>query len=248
MLVLALDTTTRGGSCALLRDGVVVREHEGDPGRPHDTRLPRDLMTLVEASGIALVDLDVYSVATGPGSFTGLRIGIATMQGLAFAAGKPLIGVSAFDALARAVAPTTSPRADVASAGPGVLERPRIATWIDAWRGEVYAALYEDGREIEPPTVASPAALLPRLRGRRTLFAGDAADLYRKEIVDGLGAEAEVADPALPPLAGTIGTIATEVGQSGYLPPPHAIRPVYVRRPDAELALASRRALRQDQP
>jgi tRNA threonylcarbamoyladenosine biosynthesis protein TsaB len=247
MLVMALDTTTRGGSCALIRDGVVVGEREGDPARPHDTRLPRDLMTLIEESRIPLEDIDIYGVATGPGSFTGLRIGIATMQGLAFAAGKPLVGVSAFDALARAVERARS-HVDLSSAAAAVLERPRIATWIDAWRGEVYAALYEDGREIEPPTVAAPAVLLPRLRGRPTVFAGDAADLYRKEIVDVLGPDAAIADPPLPLLAGIIGTIATEMGQSGYLPPPHAVRPVYVRRPDAELALASRRALREDQP
>src|SRR5688500_6502451 len=129
MLVLALDTTTRAGSCAVARDGVVLRERGGDPDRPHDTRMPGDLMTLLEEERITLPDIDVFAVATGPGSFTGLRVGIATMQGLAFAEGKPLIGVSAFDALARlAVAP-----------GPGA----QVATWVDAWRGEVYAALYE---------------------------------------------------------------------------------------------------------
>jgi tRNA threonylcarbamoyladenosine biosynthesis protein TsaB len=234
MLVLALDTTTKGGSCALTRDGVVLREHEGDAARPHDTRLPRDLMVLLDEARIALDEIDVYSVATGPGSFTGLRIGIATMQGLAFAAGKPLIGVSAFDALAR-----------VASLH---LESRRIATWIDAWRGEVYAALYEGGREVEPPTVRSPAAILPGLRGRHTVFAGDAAELYRSTILDILAEEAEIAEPASPLLAGTIARIATEMGQSGYCPAPHAIRPVYVRRPDAELALSSRGALRQGKP
>src|SRR5687768_15455561 len=142
MLVLALDTTTKGGSCAVTRDGVVLAEREGDAQRPHDTRLPRDLMALLDDSRIALEEIEIYSVATGPGSFTGLRIGIATMQGLAFAAGKPLIGVSAFDALAQVVA-----RGLTSSATGGS----RIATWIDAWRGEVYAALYEDGQEVEPP-------------------------------------------------------------------------------------------------
>ena len=231
MLVLALDTTTKGGSCAVTRDGVVLAEREGDARRPHETRLPRDLMALVDDSRIALEEIDVYSVATGPGSFTGLRIGIATMQGLAFAAGKPLIGVSAFDALARVVARLVTPSA----AG-----RPRIATWIDAWRGDVCAALYEDGREVEPPAVRSPAALLTSLRGVRTVFAGDGADLYRREILDALGEAALIADPTSPLLAGTIALIATEMGRSGHLPPPHAIRPVYVRRPAVELARDAR--------
>jgi tRNA threonylcarbamoyladenosine biosynthesis protein TsaB len=235
MVVLALDTTTKAGSCALTRDGIVLVERPGDPSRPHDTRLPGDLMTLLDDARIALAEIDVYGVATGPGSFTGLRIGIATMQGLAFAADKALIGVSAFDALARAVQRMAH-------------QTPRIATWIDAWRGEVYSALYEGAREIEPPIVERPEAILSRLRGRRTLFAGDAAALYRAAIVEAMGAEAEIAEPPLPLLAGTIAAIATEMGQSGYLPPPHAIRPVYVRRPDAERTLASRGALGQGTP
>src|SRR5688572_22479140 len=102
MLILALDTTTRVSSCAVARDGAVIREEAGDSSRPQAERLPGDLMSLLEHAGIALPDIDVFAVATGPGSFTGLRIGIATMQGLAFAASKPLVGVSGFDALATA--------------------------------------------------------------------------------------------------------------------------------------------------
>ena len=213
----------------MAREGVVLRELEGDANRPHDARLPRDVMTLLDDAGIALEEIDVYSVATGPGSFTGLRIGIATMQGLAFAASKPLIGVSAFDALARAVAEAASRTG-----------RSRIATWIDAWRGEVYAAVYEGGRETVPPTVELPAALLRSLRGAPAMFAGDAAGLYRAEIEGVLGAEALIAEPPLPLLAGTIALMATEMRNAGCAPAPHAIRPVYVRRPDAVLARDAR--------
>ena len=229
VLVLALDTTTRGGSCALARDDAVVRELAGDVSQPHDARLPRDLMTLLSEAGVALDDVDVYAVATGPGSFTGLRIGIATMQGLAFAAGKPLIGISAFDALAhgaRAVDATVA----------------RIATWIDAWRGEVYAALYADGDEIEAPTVERVDAVLARLRqaGSPLMFIGDGAGIYRDTIINALGDSARIADPAAPMLATTIARLAAKSAAAGHLPPPHAIRPLYVRRPDAELARDAR--------
>src|SRR5688572_26899854 len=106
MLILSLDTTTRTGSAALLRDGTIVCEQGGDPLRDQAERLPADLAASLERAGLALGDVDAFAVATGPGSFTGLRVGIATMQGLAFATGKPLIGVSAFDALVRlAMAP-----------------------------------------------------------------------------------------------------------------------------------------------
>jgi tRNA threonylcarbamoyladenosine biosynthesis protein TsaB len=218
MVVLALDTTTKGGSCAVARDGVLLRERAGDGDRGHDARLPADLMAILDDAGVGLAEVDVFAVATGPGSFTGLRIGIATMQGLAFARSKPLIGVSAFDALAH-----TAPRG-------------RVATWMDAWRGEVYAALYDDGREIQPPTVQAPTALLRTLRGTPTLFAGEAAATHRHEILDTLGGDAQFADPPAPLIAGTIALIAADVVRAGQCPPPHAIRPVYVRRPDPEPA------------
>jgi tRNA threonylcarbamoyladenosine biosynthesis protein TsaB len=245
MLVLALDTTTRAGSCALARDGVVLHEIPGDANRPHDVRLPGDLVGLLGEARVTLDDIDVYAVATGPGSFTGLRIGIATMQGLAFAAGKPLIGVSGFDALCRIVSPGplrgTRPTADddvgrVPQTGPAM----RVATWVDAWRGEVYAALYEHGREVEPPTVEPPDVVLARLPGAPTRFIGDAAAIYADAIVSALGPAAHIADPAAPPLAGAIALIATASAQAGHRPPPHAIRPLYVRRPDAERARHAR--------
>jgi tRNA threonylcarbamoyladenosine biosynthesis protein TsaB len=229
MLVLALDTTTRAGSCALARDGVVVCEQASDESRPQATRLPAELMALLERERVALGDVDLFAVATGPGSFTGLRIGIATMQGLAFAERKGLIGVSALDALAVVAAASLSTPAD------------RIATWVDAWRGEVYAALYENGREVQPPTVESPQAVLDRLgeTGGRTAFIGDGAHANARLILEA-APSATIVEPAMPRIAGTIATLATSVAQHGGAPPPHAIRPLYVRRPDAELARDAR--------
>jgi len=116
--------------------------------------------------------------------------------------------------------------------GPGV----RIAPWIDAWRGEVYAALYEDSRQVEPSTVARPDVLLQALAGADTLFIGDGAAIHADTIRTALGNRARFADPMTPLLAGTIAQLATDVVREGHRPPPHAIRPLYVRRPDAELS------------
>src|SRR5262245_44636717 len=132
MLVLGLDTTTSSGSCALARAGRVIAEQVNDAPNAHAEHLPGDLIALLDRAGIALSAIDAFAVAPRPGSLTGRRIGIAPMQGLAFAEGKPLVGVSGFDALAQL-------------AGRG----PRVATWADASRGEVFSPLYEDGHEVQ---------------------------------------------------------------------------------------------------
>ena len=216
MIVLALDTTTVPGSCAVARDGVVVEERPGDERVSHAERLPLDLMRTLEDARVPLDRVDAFAVATGPGSFTGMRVGIAAMQGLAFAAAKPRFGLSALDALA--------------SAGGGG----RIAAWIDAWRGEVYAALYDAGREIEPATVATPELLLERYPRLTTRFIGDGAAKYWDRVRDRWGAAAELAEPPAPLIAGTIARMATAAAVRGERPAADAVRPLYVRRSDAE--------------
>jgi len=218
MLILALDTTTTAGSAALLRDGGVLHEVASDPSRPQAARLPAELEAILARAGAALEHVDAFAVGTGPGSFTGLRVGVATMQGLAVAMGKPLFGVSALDALARLAA------------------APRVATWVDAWRGEVYGALYEDGREVAPPTVARPEELLRGVAGRPTVFTGDGARMHQAVIHAALGADARLTDPVAPLVAGAIGALAADAFLAGLRPAPDAIRPLYVRRSDAELA------------
>src|SRR6188508_825118 len=103
MLVLALDTTTRQGSVALARDGGTLALYAGDADVTHGVRLPGDLVRLLDAHGLRIADVELFAVAAGPGSFTGMRIGIATMQGLALANRKSLVGISAVDAIHEAV-------------------------------------------------------------------------------------------------------------------------------------------------
>ena len=226
MLILALDTTTRAGSCALARDGEIVGVRASDPDQPPAARLPGDLMGLLAECAVSLSDVDAFAVAIGPGSFTGLRIGIATMQGLAFSTEKPLFGVSGLDALAAATVPEGTTGA--------------VATWVDAWRGEVYASLYEGREQVEPPTVASPAALVlslaSRLPDREVItFVGDGVAAFRDHIVQVFGDRARVADPVNPLLAAHLALLAGARLARGERPLPHDVAPLYVRRPDAEL-------------
>ena len=220
MLVLALDTTTRQGSVAVTRDGQLLGTYAGDPTVTHGERLPADLMRVLTAHALRVRDVDLFAVASGPGSFTGLRIGIATQQGLALANNRPLVGISALDAL----------NAAAISSG-------AVAAWIDAQRKQVFSALYEDGRVIEHPIVDTPEHILVRWTAegiRPTLFIGDGAVTY-KDVIRRRAPGARVANE-VPMLAPSIARLAEEQLRERGSDPPDAIRALYVRRSDAELA------------
>jgi tRNA threonylcarbamoyladenosine biosynthesis protein TsaB len=234
MLVLAIDTTTRGGSLCLWRDGRVIETFVGDAERTHATRLPGDLLDCVARHGVTLAEVDVYGVAAGPGSFTGLRIGIATIQGLAFANGRQVVGVSALDALAEA-----------AGAGPSARPDGLIGAWVDAQRAEVYACLYRPDvvgwAAVSNPVVDRPERVLDdwteRLGAAPVVMVGDGAVGYAEEIERRLGQQAEIVRPA-PLLAPAVAVLAARAAAVA----PHAVKPVYIRRPDAVLARERRSA------
>jgi tRNA threonylcarbamoyladenosine biosynthesis protein TsaB len=229
MRVLALDTTTRAGSVALVDDHSVIAERAGDAARAHAERLPAEITELLGECGVRIEDIDLFAVAAGPGSFTGLRIGIATIQGLALVTRGRVVGVSALDALAHC-----------ARAG---REGERVGAWMDARRNEVFAALYvvPEGEpstagliEVDAAAVGAPLATLTRWEGSLRLpatFIGDGAVLYAELIHAQLGRGVVILDP--PPLAATIGRLA--VARARESVDPGGLRPLYVRRPDAEI-------------
>src|SRR4051812_6945294 len=93
MVILALETATRAGSLALFAEGTVTSTHISEATRTHGAQLPGALHEFVSAAGRTLRDVDVFAVVTGPGSFTGLRVGIATIQGLSLASARPVVSV-----------------------------------------------------------------------------------------------------------------------------------------------------------
>jgi tRNA threonylcarbamoyladenosine biosynthesis protein TsaB len=249
MRVLALDTTTRAGSVALVDENVIVEERPGDPSRTHAQRLPAEVLAVLETHGVSLSAIDVFAVAAGPGSFTGLRIGLSTILGLAFVTGRPIVGISALEALAQVAS------RDLAA---GAL----VAAWIDAQRREVFSALYrvtsaglfDPGRliELESAGVGDPEGTLERWRDRldpstavapdpstalgaggSVVFAGDGAVLHGG-LVCGRGAGSRRV-MAPPPLAGAVGRMAVVRARRGEAVDPGEVQPLYVRRPDAEI-------------
>ena len=241
MHVLALDTTTLDGSAALVDEHRTIDERRGDATRTHGERLPGELLTLADAHGLAAQAIDLFAVASGPGSFTGLRIGIATIQGLALTTGRRIVAVSALEALAQ----TVSGEAGGTGAAVGTF----VAAWMDARRHDVFAALYriadappfspERLVEVEGPTVADPAATLAQwaghIRDGAVVFVGDGAALHAATIAAHATPRWLVL-PRQPLLAGTIGRMAIVRAQLGDTIEPAAVRPLYVRRPDAEVA------------
>jgi tRNA threonylcarbamoyladenosine biosynthesis protein TsaB len=237
MRVLALDTTTRAGSVAVVEDDRVVLERVGEAARTHAERLPGDILDALAAAGCATSDVDLFAVAAGPGSFTGLRIGIATIQGLAFVHRRPIVPVSALRALAEHAA---------AGQPAGV----RVGAWMDAHRRDVFSALYavEHGAidgvsslvELEGPHVSPPADTVARwaAAGMPAVVCGDGAMLYP----DALPVTV-VVRPA-PALAGLIGRLASAAALAGKSVGPAGVQPLYVRRPDAEIARDAARSSR----
>jgi tRNA threonylcarbamoyladenosine biosynthesis protein TsaB len=241
MLVLALDTTTRAGSVAVARNGTVVVERAGDPSRTQAERLPEWLLAALADAGHTLADVDRLAVLSGPGGFTGLRVGLATMQGLALGLGRDVHVASTLEVLAWGAA-QQAPAEGL------------VGAWMRGMRGEVFTAAYATmpGAAGERTAsgltaVLSPIVELPDAAAARwrdavqgagggagpILVAGDAWDSSGTTLVEALGDRPVVhVDVGLP--ASLLARLASAPAAAGV--PPHAVAPTYLRRPDAVIA------------
>lgn len=228
MLVLALDSSTRSGSLALARDGRVLASQVGDSAVRQAVRLPGDLVGLLASQGHTLADVDLFAAAAGPGGFTGLRVGLATVQGLAMALDRRVFVASTLDLLALA----------------GRDAAPH-ARWIGAWmhgmRGEVFTALYRPA-----PTGTGVVSVVPAFVGTPDEAADtwvaaapdDTIAVLGDAWPDAAGALVARFGDALapivaPPLAEVLAVEADRRVADAVVPA--AVRPAYVRRPDAVL-------------
>lgn len=231
MVVLALETVSRVGSMALWVDGV-CEARCGSATHSHAERLPGELLALLAGKGLTLDDVHLFAVVTGPGSFTGLRVGIAAIQGLALAGQRPAAGIPTLDALAS----TWRIEHD---------EDARVIACLDGQRGEVFVAGFDvaTGRPLDDcpvvlaPAVARPDVAAARIAGLkppagRLVLVGDGAvryaDVFRVACPD-----AEIID-APRPLAEAAAILAAAHLERGGAP--HALRAVYLRQPDVVLA------------
>jgi tRNA threonylcarbamoyladenosine biosynthesis protein TsaB len=223
--ILAVDTTTGSGSAAVIEDGRVRAEIGVDSFGTHSTRLPAAIDALLGALLWTVRDMDGFAVAPGPGSFTGIRIGLSTIQAFAFASGKPIAPVSSLRAMAWKLR------------GDGV---PLVCPLHDAKRGEVYAALFsfEKGRmKTIVPEGAYPPERFPALlpKGRKILFFGDGFRVIEPLLSKGWRDRA-LRSSRTPFIAAEVGLLGAEFIAAGKGIAPDALEPLYLRRSQAEEA------------
>jgi tRNA threonylcarbamoyladenosine biosynthesis protein TsaB len=213
-----VETATLAGSVALTRADETLASLAGDAAVSHSNTLLRDIDKLFNETQLALSAVDLFAVATGPGSFTGLRIGIATVKGLAATLDRPCAGIPTLHAIALAGGPSS-----------------RTVALLPAGRGEVFAQLFSmtsDGvvTELDQPTHISPQKLLEKYGSLAdVLWCGEGALANRELIQNGRIA------PQASNLAIHVAALALRKFHEQELQQPDALQAIYVRPSDAEL-------------
>jgi tRNA threonylcarbamoyladenosine biosynthesis protein TsaB len=246
-LVLSVETATRGGSIFLSQGEVELAARVGDPQLSQSSSLLSDINACLEEARRSLAEVELFACAAGPGSFTGLRIGIATVKALAASLKQPCVGIPTLEAVAFAAGPSA-----------------RTVALLPAGRGEVFAQMFSvsDERvviELDEAAHLSPAKLLERYgEFAESMWAGIGAEQHRAllesfaagkdkpisdtEAISNLRSESakynwRLAAPA-PNLARHVTVLALQALQNGKLQSPDALSAIYVRPSDAELNAA----------
>ncbi len=179
MKILGLDTATSCGSIGIIDDDEVIAEYALHREETLSTRLLPAIQALLAEARLTLAEIDGLAISLGPGSFTGLRVGLSAVKGLALAADIPVAGVPTLDALAYNLPFTPF----------------QICPLIDARKGEIYAALYKNGaggrvEQVTPYRVLSPSALIAGIPPHETVFLGDGVEVCKEFITQQLAEKA----------------------------------------------------------
>ena len=223
MKILAVDTATSSCSVAVAVDKELLAEITLLRNETHSKHLTGLIQQVIQVAGITLEDIDGFAVTRGPGSFTGLRIGISTVKGLAAASGRPLVGISSLESLAQQ----------------GWTGEHPVCSMIDARRGEVYVARYRNKQCVLSPEEIEQA-MIPdqalRLIKGMCVFVGNGAVAYRQVIMDLMGKRALFA-PAVQHIirAATVAQLAWPRLDAGDTDDLERFVPTYLRKSDAEL-------------
>jgi len=224
MKILAVDTASKTCSVAIVDEATVLAEYTVNHKDTHSRFVMDMIHTVLGGSRITVSDLDGFSVTVGPGSFTGLRIGLSTVKGLALATGKPVVGVNSLEVLAYQIG------------GAGVTSL--ICPMLDARRSEVYAARYRLSDDTmacqSTPRVLRPEEAINNI-SEACIFVGDGAVAYKDLIESSLPTLAAFVDGSGHFIrAATIGRIAVKRFLAHASDDLDALKPLYLRKSDAE--------------
>ena len=220
-VVLALSTSTPRGSVALLRDGVPIGSSGYADLQGHAERIFEAIDRVLAEGSVTRAELTALACDVGPGSFTGVRVGLATAKGICLALGLPLVGVGSLEAMG------------AAAFGEGVAEKEAVVVAaIDAKKGEVFVAGY-DAAGLEVATartaLAGPAAFVIEEKARPVVVVGEIAGPILGEGASRRGASVDLPDAAW------IGRLADARLAKGERPDAAEVEAVYVRPPDITL-------------
>jgi len=224
MKILAFDTALDACSAAVWSDGRVLASASVTAARGHAEILFPMLGKVLAEAGLGYGDIDRFAVTTGPGSFTGVRVGLAAARGLALGRNRPVVGITTLEALAATAADI---RTDLPAGS-------RLAVAIDARRGELYGQIFEIGSDkcltaMSPPEVIAHADVSGRLTGPMTIV-GSGAGIVKEAL--GERPDAQFSEGLLRPEPAVIARLAAEREVAADQPPPS---PLYLRAPDAKL-------------
>jgi len=222
-IILTIQTASPAGSISISQGELLLAELNLEVRKTATEWLLPGIENLLEKAGLKKWEVDFVAVVRGPGSFTGLRVGLATAKGVAMAVGCPLVGVSSLQCLAMQVPFAQLP----------------VCVMMDARKQEVYSATYqwENGHPypVSEERVIKPEALLSELHGE-TLFIGNGINVYRSLIIKHLAGRAHFAPAYLSlPRAGAAATLALREWESGNTFSAEELMPVYLRPSEAEL-------------
>jgi len=223
-LILAVETATLAGSIALVRGGEVIGSSHGDPAISHSNTLLADLDQLLATTKIMLPEIDLFAVAAGPGSFTGLRIGIATVKALAVTLARPCAAIPTLQAIALA----------------GGAAEASVAL-LPAGRGEVFAQLFSVANDgvvtaLDAPSHIAPQRLFDKYGSLKKVLWCGAGAIAQRELIENASAGKEWRIAAPPQnLARCVAALALRNYRAGQLVAPGALQAIYVRPSDAEL-------------
>ena len=216
MKILSIDSCTNVATAAILDDEVLVAEFVLNNQITHSTKLLPQIENMMNNAEIKFSDIDVFAVTTGPGSFTGVRIGAATVKGLAFAENKPCVAVSPLEAMARTIG------------------RGYVCPVMDARRDQFYTALFKDGVRITEDSALSAEEIKKLIADLpEVVICGDGRDKFLT-YCEGMSNLFPASDAMSDQNALSVALCGFDAFEKGSAVSPESLQPVYLRMPQAE--------------